>query len=546
MSRRYSRDSRSNVYRLLRSKIRTLTEQKNWLTCAAYWTLESMLHQERDELEQVDYCKARAYLSLALFYKESHELEKAAEYYEKAAELMLKHPNYSKGAKLQLANAFDCKARSAMHKKNYTDASKFFLQSSKLYEEIGKHKEANYSKLRAYESQAHQQAMNGEYLAASKTMETAAEIMREVDEKLYFSSIADSYIYKALYSQKNSEYKQAAEYFNKAAEYYSKARNEKLYFRTQGRAIQSLALHLRYTGAPYSDISCKFREAAEYYLKASDYIPALVCKADAEKFEALEAKRKALWEKALKHLQNGKQILQQLLKICSREEERKKYQNGILWFEATAVETLANKKLLESILKKESMEEVTALLTHAGELFTSIGDMKHATINSTFTLIAMAIEAFHNGDIIKANNLIQEAKSLLPRDFAFRIFTDKIDEGWEPLRYTLDMIKSFDNYARKIEMEKGFSFESRIRELLRKMYPEYRIEAKYFNPEHDEIGIVFKDKTPIEIDALGERIHEDRYRLLVAEIKNISKPVEKHEILKFIRKIKFERRDITR
>jgi hypothetical protein len=66
-----------------------------------------------------------------------------------------------------------------------------------------------------------------------------------------------------------------------------------------------------------------------------------------------------------------------------------------------------------------------------------------------------------------------------------------------------------------------------------------RRSAARARPKDDEIGIVFNDETPIEIDALGEKKGENKQLLLVGEIKNISKPVPLGEAIKFLKKVRF-------
>ena len=204
------------------------------------------------------------------------------------------------------------------------------------------------------------------------------------------------------------------------------------------------------------------------------------------------------------------------------------------------VETTAHNLLLTKIPKQEKLGEASQLLTRAAELFTKINDNKHALISSTFVMVTMAIDAFHEGDRKTAASLIKEAKSRLPSDFVFSMFEKDVKAGWHPLRYTMTMLKDFNKYARQVDTEKGFSFESRVRELLRKKYQQYQnIESKILLPEEKEIGIVFEDNTPIEIDAIGTYTIENRNHILIAEIKNITKDVGKDEIIKFLKKIDF-------
>jgi hypothetical protein len=66
--------------------------------------------------------------------------------------------------------------------------------------------------------------------------------------------------------------------------------------------------------------------------------------------------------------------------------------------------------------------------------------------------------------------------------FLHSVLDSEVNVGWEPLRYALAMLESFDKYALRLEKEKGYSFESRARDLLRKMFGQFEsIEEKTFS-----------------------------------------------------------------
>lgn len=205
---------------------------------------------------------------------------------------------------------------------------------------------------------------------------------------------------------------------------------------------------------------------------------------------------------------------------------RMRYIQGVRFFEAVILETEAQKQMMPLIQKHESLKEAIGLLRRAGDTFETLGEQKRADTNYFIAIVLMALEEFHAGNIGRANQILNGAKEQLLGDFALSIY-DQINESWQPLKYTLAMIEEFNRYSRRIETEKGFSFESRVREVLAREYSAYRIvESKSFAPDEDEIGIVFRDNSRIEIDIFGLRQEQRKYLLLIGEIKNLQQPVD--------------------
>jgi tetratricopeptide (TPR) repeat protein len=521
--------------------------EKDWLASAAYWELEATLHEEKRETELCDYCRARRCISLAIFCKRRGDQKGAAQFYEKAAEAMSKEPQYRKSADLQLANAYECKARYLTKEGNYQESSSYYLKASELFRKLGNKKESVFCRYRNLQNQAFEKKSYGEHLAASELMNEAGALIKPYDEKHYFNCMARSCVFKKNHAHANHDLKGASEACREAAKFYQKAGNQRFHSRTLGNALQFEALQLINAKRSYMAVAKKFKSAATYYGKSLNLELSTICQADSMKYLGLDAKSKGDFQAAINHFNNGKMLWRELAYHCENPQSVRKYKSGELWFEAMLTETTAHKKLLDAISSKQPLGEVAKMLAHSADLFTRIGDTKHAEIDSTFVMVTMAIDAFHRQGFRKASALMRDAKLRLPSDFVFSMFEDKVQPGWHPLRYVVNMIGEFNKYARKIETEKGFSFESRARDLLRKIYSEYaNIEPKIFKPESDEIGIVFNDTTPIEIDAVGTQIRENRMRILISEIKNISKPIGKDEMLKFLKKIEFVKKRYTR
>jgi tetratricopeptide (TPR) repeat protein len=525
---------------LIRRRATDAIGKKDWLASAACWQLEATLHREKGENEWFDYCQSRGYVSLAIFCKNNKTLKDAAQNYEKAAEIMSKYPRHKKNAILQSANALGCKARYTADEHNYVEASNYYLQASQSFKELGMDKESAFCKLHALQSQAKNQAAAGEFVAASELAKQAASVIEPFDKKHYFDCIAESCLYIRELARKNDDFEGWTKSCRLAADNFMKAGNVRAYYRYLAASIQSEAKSLVTSRTPYSDIAQKYKLASDTYTESLDLEASMVCQADSCKYSGLDAKGQGNLQEAITCFNEARLIYQELAYSSQDPIAVKTYKNGELWHEAMLVETTAQQQLLGAIPKQEELGDVAKMLTHASDLFSKVGDVKHAEIDSTFVMVTMAIDAFHKGDQTNAAALLQEAKLRLPPDFVYSVFEDEVKLGWQPLRYTLAMMANFNKYARKIETEKGFSFESRVRELLRKLFPDcHNIEPKIFNPTDDEVGIVFKDKTPIEIDGFGMRTRDNRYHILVAEIKNTTKEVGKDEMVKFLKKINF-------
>lgn len=525
---------------LIRKKATESIGSKDWLTSAAFWALEASLHEERKDEKWSDYCKSRGYISLAIAYKRNENYEEAGRFYEKAAEILQKNPDTAKKATVQSANALQCKAKHASSEENFLDAASYYSKASTLFKTVQMNNESAFCQYRNLESQAIELSSKGEFLASAKLFENASDIIKTCNKKHYFSALAKSWLSKKDHARKMDDVEQITECYKQAAEEFKKAGNQKFYCRYMGNAIQNEAISMVASGISYTEIAEKFKSASDCYAQSLDLEASTVCQADSLKYLALKHKNNGKLNQAIEFFKEAKTINQDLAFNCPNPLASKKYRDGVIWFEAMIVETTAQNLLLTKIPKKEKLGEVSQLLTRAADLFSRVNDYKHALISSTFIMVTMAIDAFHEGDAKTASSLIKEAKSRLPSDFVFSMFETDVKTGWHPLRYTMSMLKDFNRYARQVETEKGFSFESRVRELFRKKYQQYQnIESKVLSPEEEEIGIVFEDNTPIEIDAIGTYTIENRNHILIAEIKNITKDVGKDEIIKFLKKINF-------
>ncbi len=518
---------------------REAIRSRNELAKSAFFFLSGQV--ETNEVQR-DWLFSRGYIALAIFSKRKLLFEDAAKYYEIASEMIAKHPGTQENSKLHLANSLSCKAMGAKIKKQFGEASVYLQKASKIFYQIDKPKEALFCLAKMLEYQAKEFELIEDYLKASTLVTEAFERVNKTNERLGKTYAAYSIRLRGEHFQKQEDYKNAITAYQEAAKGYTEIGNVDSASVCRGNAFFCEALLLKDSPEhDYSKIAQAFKQAADNYREIPSFMEmSYICRGDYFKNLGLAARIRGDRKEAEELFTQAKTIFFGIMKRTPSERQRQFVRSGVLWCEGMATASKAEEILLRNISAKRRMNEVLGLLATSSSKLSKSGDYKLAKTISGLSHFALAIDAFHQGDIPKATSFVKEAKSYIPEIFLHSVLESEIHSGWEPLRYALEMLESFNKYTLRIEKEKGYSFESRARDLLRKMYQEFdSIEEKTFNPKDDEIGIVFDDKTPIEIDALGEKKGENRLLLLIGETKNLSQEVSYAEAIKFLKKIKF-------
>lgn len=538
VNRTYS--SRLKLKDRLISKVHESSERRDYLAKAAYFLLEARIAEDE---KLCDFCLSGGYVALAIFCKHHHLLKEAADYYELASEIYARDAKSANTAQLQLANSLTCRSAAALLDNEFGDASSFLEQAAKIFRDLGKPNEVAYCESKNLEAQAREFASVEDYEKASELILKASEMIAQNNEKLAKAYQGNSFLFLATHLKKRENYEEAIKYFEQGGQKFREANDLFHESMCRGRALECRAFLLKF------DVNRNYKEIAQSFMKASqEYskIPgtwAIVCNADAHKFLALDAKIRGARREAEQLFMKAKSFYYEALHLTTTLRGKQFFKSSVLWCEGMTTAIKAERLLLENISKRRKMNEVVKLLARSASLLSRASDTKKAEMISGLTHFAIAIDAFHDGNISKANAFVKEARSTLPPKFLHSVLVSEVRSDWQPLRYALTMLDTFDNYSRKLEAEKGLSFESRVRDLFRKMYTQYEtIEEKTFNPKEDEIGIVFKDKTPVEVDALGVRKEGNRLLLLVGEAKNTSKPISFDEALKFVKKTLFVER----
>lgn len=277
-----------------------------------------------------------------------------------------------------------------------------------------------------------------------------------------------------------------------------------------------------------------------HYAKTEDQTGLLVSKGDLAKY-------RGLWSKIEKKFDDAKQCFNDAISWYQRTLEsdprsRHRHQFSISYASALAVGNEADIDLLIN----NDFSSASVKYDAASKKFASCGDEKSSSVYQNLSQLCKHLE----------NGKLQEALPVLGKlsaDFKLPSTPTSIREfisctGLMISNHALNLVKEI------AELDKGPAFEARIRELIRsfdnreiygreiQLLPysieklnlnRYeKVERRILKPKTDEIGIVFRDDTPVEIDILAERMEGKRRFLLIAECKHSpSKVFKTHELI---------------
>jgi len=482
---------------------------------------------------------SEVWIGLAVFCKQNGVMSRARDFYQMAYEVLKKYPEHSSSAKRQLANSLGCDRRIKMEKGDFQGAMQSCSEEEAIWHSLGMAREKTFCECMKLEIQAHAAEQMGNYLEASELWKHCSKLSSTLSKKRATAYLAKSLELEGKHFEKLGDHLESSRRFEKAANYYAESNDARRANIALGSAHQSKAMG--YKDDPrhsFGEVASEFLLAKEKYDLAEYPEPAKVCESDYYKYKGLDARGNGNYDDAIKDFQQGRLLQYRIAESFTIRAS--KYLVGAKWFEGIILETEVERDAPTLIPNRDSLDDCMRKLRQAGDIFSEIGDENHAQIDYCLSIILMAVDHFHARRIGEANQALAAAKHELPDEFSAVLLQDQISDSWQPLRYTLKMIEEFNKYSRKIETEKGFSFESRVREVLRREYSNYSdIESRAFTPDDDEVGIVFPDKTPIEIDALGIRQDHGKIRLLIGEIKNQNKPIDLDEINLLRRKTEF-------
>jgi len=482
---------------------------------------------------------SEAWIGLAVFCKRNRLVSRAKEFYQKAYEVLRKYPELGNSAMRQLANFLDCDRRIRLEKGDYQGAIQSCSEQESIWDKLGMPRQKAYCQCMKLEIQSYAAEQMGNYLRSSELWLQCSNLASTFYRERAVSHSAMSAEMEGRHFERLGDDVEASKCFERASSQYAKINDHHRANATLGMSHQFRAMGYKADAThSFEEIASEFWLAKEKYELAGFVEAAKVCEGDYHKYKGLYARQNGNYDEAIKHFQDGCLIEAQIAQLFPMRASR--HLASAKWFDGTILETEVERDILTLIPKRHSLDQCIGKLRRAGNSFSNIGAEQCARIDYCLSIILMAVDHFHAGRISESNRVLSGAKHELPPDFSFVLFEDQVSDGWQPLRYTVSIIEEFNRYSRKIETEKGFSFESRVREILRREYCSYDdIESRSFSPEDDEVGIVFPDKTPIEIDALGIRQAQTKMRLLVGEIRNQNEPVDFSALVRLRKKAEF-------
>lgn len=270
------------------------------------------------------------------------------------------------------------------------------------------------------------------------------------------------------------------------------------------------------------------KKIVKHYAKTQDRTAFFVNKGDLAKYRGLRLKIEKRFSDAAQCFVDSVSWHRKALASDPRYSD--KHRLSVQYSSALAVGTAADIDLLA----RNDFSDASIKYDEASQKFAYCGDMKSASIYMNLAQLSRSL----------ANDNFKAALSVMGKLSSDFRLPSKSMSLKEFLSYTGLMISSYAAKMVKeiVEIDKGPSFEARVRELIKsfdnrevdgreiqalphsirklKLTRYNKVERRIFKPRNDEIGIVFEDDAPVEIDVLAERMEGNRRFLLLAECKH--------------------------
>lgn len=520
------------------ARVRGNYEKASYLYGCAAKTWEQL-----DDLRQSKHCMAYALENKAKFFKEN---EKFKEYRASLTEAAKLWEELGEGKNLTWckANISSSQAIKNYSEGNYNDAIKNYEIAIKLFEELGDKKTVEVCKAYLLANKARSIKSEGNYFEAHRLHFEAATLFKKLglfDESLFCET--DAWVSLAISEKKIADYKKAKDHFLVAAKIYEAVGREKEAYWCYGNIKFCDYLLAKYEGG-YVNVEILLKnlyEAAENLEKSEDKVTTSMVRGDIYRFEGLGLKIQGKIADAIEKFSQAEQCYSKIIELVSSPEAIDFHRLTATYAKALKLNTLADLQLILSINPTEAVKNYA----EACSLYKLTGDYKSATYCKHFQIVCEALSKVLEGQFGEAVKLWKEVAPYIspripeipPRDLTLASVASLIGT----------LSKSISNRAEEsikeiTELDKGPAFESRVRDLIRAfddrefldkkgevfgvgeevsvtLHKYATVERKIFKPQDDEVGIVFDDKTPIEIDIVAERMQRNRPYILIGECK---------------------------
>ena len=473
--------------------------------------------------------------------KDKRKLEEAADKFKDAAYIWQKSQN-KRNYLWCMANYHFHQGMAFLKSKKYEEANSQFESSKELFEKRGVTKQVIVCEAYMYEAKAHMERINHNFGESAKLFFKACELITSISVRSRRYYEYEAYISLGFGEMRNGN--------------YSEAKN---YFRLAQAIAEILGDHQIVNWAKAHECECEYYTAKDEgdikqiiealnkvvggYAKTKDRTALFVSEGDLAKYRGLWLKIKKKFNAAAKCFYDAEFWYSQALKSDPKHADRHRF--SVRYASALVTGTKADIDLINYNFDSASMNYVEASGKFAG-----CHDEKSAIIYKNLSQLSQSLASGNVNQALSVLKKLSRKFKLPPKPPSVKEFISVI--GPIISDYTSKMVKEI------IELDKGPSFEARVRELIQlfddrevngkqigvlppikklKLNRYEKVERKIFKPKPDEIGVVFKDNTPVEIDILAERKEGNRKFLLVAECQHSpSRVIKTHELNLLVKK----------
>lgn len=524
------------------------------------------------------YNKAKRLEKRARVHKDRKNYDIALDFYKEASEIW-KRLNKLRSYKKCIALITECEAKKLRNEKaNLQEICKKYFEASTLWSDINNERNANWCIANFHVFRGIDNWFNNKYEEAKLDFKTAKTYFEKIKEnksikfcEAWFCSIEGrilknrkdfqeggqkyfeaSNIYKGvsisrraliceahgwlcvgLHNKDNYNYEDAILNFQASANLFDSLKMVKQKFWSEAQ-ISECQYFLAKLDGNYDHIIENLHKAIDNFEKTGDEKAILLCKADLARYIGIKYKIGGKLDEAYQSFIKSKEFYVELSKL---DPTLTQYLLSINYLDALVGSTEADIDLVSRLTQNNFDLSLTAKkYGNAERSFFQAGDSRSGLFCRRFRLFCTALNKVNEGKF-------DEARKMLKR-LTFPIAIQRSLKSINLPQLITPIINVISKYTKEIiELDKGHSFEARIRELIRlfdnrtikdktgKIFGEPRdtpiilhkyesVKREIFKVINDEVGIVFPNKTPIEIDILAERMVGNRKYLLVGECKN--------------------------
>jgi len=431
-------------------------------------------------------------------------------------------------------------------KKMWDSAVQHYSTARELYLAIGDEKAAKFCE--AYSIWA--EACNIKYADPNKATvlaNTASDMFRESNAlKEALICKAEAFYYSGIAKFRNGMFQEAKEDFLKAAEISEKLGSEKFSTLYKAYAYQCDYMMAKLNHNIRDAIEA-LQESSSLFQKAGVEEAYYVSMGDLYRLKGFEDKARGDYEGAVKDFQCARDYYLRAAEVSRRSKSR--HERSARYMDALSISTEADSAMILS----QDLKRASELYLKSAEMYKELGDESSASFT---TNVGLLLKAFTSKDWEQASQI---AEALLQHYSAKGDLTQlSITHNFVKLLSTILMKRQEEVMQELYEEDASFGFEARVRELFTKFdgrdvpgsllgseedsitlhkYDEVREVS--FEPEDDEVGIVFNDKSIIEIDVLATRKERGRQFIAICECKYGRKSISVSDLDLLERKAKF-------